>query len=41
LHIRGGAVGIGGSPTRNGVAGGDAGATCAKAGLDKVKDRLK
>jgi uncharacterized protein GlcG (DUF336 family) len=36
-----GAIGVGGSPTRNGVAGGDADAACAKAGLDKVKDRLK
>jgi uncharacterized protein GlcG (DUF336 family) len=36
-----GAIGVGGTPTRNGVAGGDGDAACAKAGLDKIKDRLK
>ena len=36
-----GAIGVGGTPTRNGVAGGEGDAACAKAGLDKIKDRLK
>ena len=36
-----GAVGVGGTPTRNGIAGGLGDEACAKAGLDKIKDRLK
>jgi uncharacterized protein GlcG (DUF336 family) len=36
-----GAIGVGGTPTRNGVAGGEGDAACAKVGLDKIKDRLK
>ena len=36
-----GAIGVGGTPTRNGVAGGIGDAICAQAGLDKIKDRLK
>ena len=36
-----GAIGVGGSPTLNGVAGGERDAMCAQAGLDKIKDRLK
>jgi uncharacterized protein GlcG (DUF336 family) len=36
-----GAIGVGGTPTRNGVAGGEGDAVCAKAGVDKIKDRLK
>jgi uncharacterized protein GlcG (DUF336 family) len=36
-----GAIGVGGTPTRNGVAGGEGDEVCAKAGLDKIKDRLK
>jgi uncharacterized protein GlcG (DUF336 family) len=36
-----GAIGVGGTPTRNGVAGGEGDVACAKAGLDKIKDRLK
>ena len=36
-----GAIGVGGTPTRNGVAGGDGDAACAKAGLDKIEARLK
>jgi uncharacterized protein GlcG (DUF336 family) len=36
-----GAIGVGGTPTRNGVAGGEGDAACAQAGLDKIKDRLK
>jgi uncharacterized protein GlcG (DUF336 family) len=36
-----GGIGVGGTPTRNGVQGGDGDAICAKAGLDKIKDQLK
>ena len=36
-----GAIGVGGTPTRNGIAGGEGDAVCAKAGLDKIKDQLK
>jgi uncharacterized protein GlcG (DUF336 family) len=36
-----GAIGVGGSPTANGVAGGVRDAMCAQAGADKIKDRLK
>lgn len=36
-----GAVGVSGSPTQQGVQGGDRDAACAQAGLDKVADRLK
>jgi uncharacterized protein GlcG (DUF336 family) len=36
-----GAIGVGGTPTRNGIAGGLGDEACAKAGLDKIKDRLK
>jgi uncharacterized protein GlcG (DUF336 family) len=36
-----GGIGVGGTPTRNGVQGGDGDAICAKAGLDKIRDQLK
>ena len=36
-----GAIGVGGTPTRNGIAGGLGDEACAKTGLDKIKDRLK
>jgi uncharacterized protein GlcG (DUF336 family) len=36
-----GAIGVGGTPSRNGVAGGEGDAVCAKAGIDKIMDRLK
>jgi uncharacterized protein GlcG (DUF336 family) len=36
-----GAIGVGGGQTLNGVPGGERDAACAKAGLDKIKDRLK
>ncbi len=36
-----GGIGVGGSPTLNGVAGGERDAMCAQAGVDKIKDRLK
>jgi uncharacterized protein GlcG (DUF336 family) len=36
-----GGIGVGGSPTANGVAGGERDAVCAQAGVDKIKDRLK
>ena len=36
-----GGIGVGGTPTRNGIQGGDGDAICAKAGLDKIKDQLK
>jgi uncharacterized protein GlcG (DUF336 family) len=36
-----GAIGVGGTPTRNGIAGGLGDEACANAGLDKIKDRLK
>jgi uncharacterized protein GlcG (DUF336 family) len=36
-----GAIGVGGGQTLNGVPGGERDAMCAKAGLDKIKDRLK
>ena len=36
-----GGIGVGGTPTRNGVQGGDGDAICAKAGLDKIKGQLK
>jgi uncharacterized protein GlcG (DUF336 family) len=35
-----GAIGVGGGQTLNGVPGGERDAMCAKAGLDKIKDRL-
>jgi uncharacterized protein GlcG (DUF336 family) len=36
-----GAIGVGGGQTLNGVPGGERDAACAKAGVDKIKDRLK
>jgi uncharacterized protein GlcG (DUF336 family) len=36
-----GAIGVGGASTLNGVPGGERDAACAKAGLEKIKDRLK
>jgi hypothetical protein len=36
-----GAIGVGATPTRNGIAGGLGDEVCARAGLDKIKDRLK
>jgi uncharacterized protein GlcG (DUF336 family) len=36
-----GAIGVGGSTTLNGVNGGERDAICARAGIDKIKDRLK
>jgi uncharacterized protein GlcG (DUF336 family) len=36
-----GAIGVGGAQTLNGVPGGERDAECAKAGVDRIKDRLK
>ena len=36
-----GAIGFGGAPTANGVQGGLRDEACAKAGLEKIKARLK
>ncbi len=36
-----GAIGVGGASTLNGVPGGERDAACAKAGLEKIKSRLK
>ena len=36
-----GAIGVGGTPTRNGITGGLGDEPCAKAGLDKIEDRLR
>jgi uncharacterized protein GlcG (DUF336 family) len=36
-----GAIGVGGASTLNGVPGGERDAACAKAGIEKIKARLK